>query len=403
MSSYFSLSLYILTFVIGLWLDTKALMKNYRLRSIYIVWLYIFLCFGYMTGADWRSYEEEFYNWNRVFTKDYGYVYTMNFLHNYIDDFWVLYDGFRCLYLWSVIKLLKKVTPYWLSALSFLMPMSLLSLTIDSPFRFMIALTLLNFAFIYLFKAKYIPAILLCIIAAFFHASIIVLIPLVFLLKTNIFVKANNWILILIYIAVIVFSTSLESINELQTLVGLAFSDFGLNSYKSYEAEVSANVFTFGLVLHNVIFIFILLTKDIVTRNTLSGSTVANMTILYFFVQRLGSTIPTGHRFCWLFTVFEAAYFMNLFHIDDLKWNLNNIILYNSKFVRRIKFIFVIFAFYYGSSMIKTIVNHFAYIPYTNSIPYILTEHKPYTERDKYNLDAYKQRTGKNYVLNTDK
>lgn len=402
MASYFGIFLYILTFICGFWLDASANRNNKRLHSIYVLWLYIFLCFGYMTGADWRSYEEEFYNWNSVFTKDYGYVYTINFFHYIIDDFWVIYDGFRCLYLWSVIKLLKKFTHYWLSALSFLMPMSLLSLTVDSPFRFMIALTFLNFAFVYILKSKYIPAVLCCIISVFFHLSVIMVIPLVFFLNKKIFANMNNWLLVLIYIVITVFTTSLDSINNVQSIIGLAFSDFGLNSYNSYEAKTSA-IISFGWIIQSILFVFVLFTKSIVTRNTPNGSLVANMTILYFYIQRLGSAVPTGHRFGWLFTLFVAVYFVNLFYVKKFVGRLNGKVLFNKIIINNIHLFFITFVIYYGGSMTKTIVNHFAYIPYSNSIPYIIMGHKPYADRDKYNLDAYKQRTGDSYVLNSEK
>ncbi len=402
MASYGSLLLYIITFIFGFWLDSPAYRNNHNLRSVYVVWLYVFLCFGYMTGADWRNYEVVFYDWNDVMDKDYGYVYTTNFLHHIIGDFWVIFDGFRCLYLWSVIVLMKKFTPFWLSAISFMMPMSLLSLTVDSPFRFMIALMFLNFAIINLLKHRYVLVILFCIVAATFHASTIVVIPFLLLLNTGLFVKTKNWILVLVYLAIIVFTANLNNINYLQDIIGLAFSDFGLNSYKSYEAEISVGVFNLGFIIQSMLFLFVICTKSLIAQSTPNGTIVANMSILFFYIQRLGFAIPTGHRFCWLFTLFVAVYFANLFHIKYFKECFNTKVI-NSTIVRNVGIVFIMFIVYYGGSMTKTILNHFAYIPYTNSIPYVITGHKPFSEREKYNLIAYKQRTGKSFVLNSDK
>lgn len=397
MGSYFSLFLYILTFIGGFLLDSPSLRGNQIIRKVYVVWLYIFLCFGYMTGADWRSYEVVYNDWNDVMDKDYGYVYTTNFIHHFISDFWIVFDIFRCLFLWSVLKVLKYLSHYWLSAASFLMPLSLLSLTVDSPFRFMIALMLLNFSILLLIKSKYLLAALLCVIAVTFHTSVIVVVPFVFLIKTGIFVKAKNWVLLFVYLVVIVFTTRLDIISNLQSLIGLAFSDFGLNSYKSYTAEISVNVLSFGSIIQILLFLFVIYTRQIVVQNTPNGSLVTNMAILYFYIQRIGMAIPTGHRFCWFFSLFVAVYFADLFHVNRYRTLLNNKVLHKS-----LQVVYLVFILFYGATMTKTIVNHFAYIPYSNSIPYIIMGHKPYAERDKYNLDAYKQRTGESFILNSD-
>ncbi len=402
MENVFSLFLYILTFVGGFWLDTPSKRNNQKLRNIFVVWLYIFLCFGYMTGADWRNYEKEFYDWHSMMAKDYGYIYTMNFLHHIIEDFWIIFDGFRCLYLWSVILLLKKLTSYWLSAISFLMPMSLLVLTVDSPFRFMIALTFLNCALFCLLKSKYILAILCCGVAPTFHSAILFVIPFVFLVKTTFLLKTKNWILFLFYILVIVFTANLDRITGLQTILGLFLSDHGLNSYSSYEAESGVNFLTFGLVLQIFVFVFVIFTKSIVANKSSFGPIIANMAILGFYVSRFGIAIPTGHRFGWLFTLFLSAYFADLFLTRGRVENIIKSNFTNSVIARNIRLFFLIFAIYYGTIMTKTIVNHFAYIPYSNSIPYIIMGHKPFNERVYYNLNAYKQRTGQSYVLNTD-
>lgn len=402
MASYLSLLLYVLTFIFGFWLDSPAYRNNTKARRLYVIWLYIFLCFGYMTGSDWRNFETEFYDWNSIFNKDYGYVYTINFLHHFIGDFWIIYDGFRCLYLFSVIVILKKLTPYWLTAISFLVSMSLLTLTIDTPFRFMIALTFLNFAILLIWKSKYIIAISLCAIAATFHGAIILVIPFVFLVKTSFLLKLKNWILILLYILVVVFTANLDRITGLQIIVGLFLADHGFNSYSSYEAESGVNFLTFGLVLQIFVFVFVIITKSIVANKTNNGSIIANMAILGFYVSRFVIAIPTGHRLGWLFDLFLAVFFANLFCIKGCVEKQKVIDSTRNWILRNIRVLFLILVIYYGTTMTKTIVNHFAYIPYSNSIPYIIIGHKPYNERIYYNLKAYQQRTGKKYELNTD-
>ena len=47
--------------------------------------------------------------------------------------------------------------------------------------------------------------------------------------------------------------------------------------------------------------------------------------------------------------------------------------------------------------LFSLISNGYSYIPYSNSIYYIITEHKSYNERDAYNFKAYKERTGHDF------
>ena len=72
-------------------------------------------------------------------------------------------------------------------------------------------------------------------------------------------------------------------------------------------------------------------------------------------------------------------YFYSLYVINLLKMK-----------VRIGRFVLV----YMVLSFVMTMWSTFVLIPYSNSIPYILTEHKTYNERYYYNFNAQRLRTG---------
>jgi len=54
----------------------------------------------------------------------------------------------------------------------------------------------------------------------------------------------------------------------------------------------------------------------------------------------------------------------------------------------------LLFVSYFMLLMSKSLWQGYVYLPYSNSIWYILTEHKQYSERDNNNINFYRQRTG---------
>lgn len=82
--------IYIITFLLGILLDSFRVNKN--IKIVFIIWLYIFLCFGYMTGSDWRAYElqyqsADYYYYNATYEK--GFYTLFYFLKLFISDFFI--------------------------------------------------------------------------------------------------------------------------------------------------------------------------------------------------------------------------------------------------------------------------------------------------------------------------
>ena len=86
--------IYIVTFLLGILLDNIRVHRN--VRRAFIVWLYIFLCFGYMTGSDWRAYElqyqfVDYYYLNVTYEK--GFYALFYFVKKRNFALWVLHKN----------------------------------------------------------------------------------------------------------------------------------------------------------------------------------------------------------------------------------------------------------------------------------------------------------------------
>ena len=99
--------LYLFTFILCLMTDYNIKQKK-EVRFIILLWLYIFLCFGYMTGSDWRNYEL-MYNYEdleRYLLKgEIGFVYLVKCFKKITCDFWVFNACMKLFYLYSLLDI----------------------------------------------------------------------------------------------------------------------------------------------------------------------------------------------------------------------------------------------------------------------------------------------------------
>lgn len=376
----FTILLYIFTFLFGISLDFfKGLYHRPLLRKVYIFWLFIFLCFGYMTGSDWRSYETVFneltYDTVRFSEKEIGFWFVFWIIKHIIPDFWIVIGLMKCAYLYTLLRFLKRVTPYYISTLAILMPISLGFLLIDNPLRFMCALIFVNIALIYVIKRKYVISIILMLISFLFHqTTIFFFVIILFGLLSDKMMKVNRVVLFLIYIAIYIISFRIQNLMTAFTFASTFFNNFiNVDAYWSYEMS-DQGMFAIGNLVQIVFFVGVLLSRK-AASNIPYGHYVYTLTIFNLLLNRFLNFMDTGFRL-----VIPLGYFFAILIVTLI--------------VRR-KYIGYFFLLYYCISFPINIWQSWKYIPYTNSIPYILMGHKDYQERSTHNLDAYKQRTGK--------
>lgn len=391
----FSVILYLGTIIYGIYLDTNQHLSNVsRKRSYYVTWLFVFLCFGYMVGADWRSYELAYLEGiglTRFLTEPISWA-IFEYVPNVIPDFWLFSGLTKCLYLYTTILLAKRITTRWLSAVAILIPGVLAFMLIQNPMRYMFSLTAVNVSLIYLYDflkydSKSIKSLVMVIIFATIsgmcHNSsflFIALLPLALLSKK--LANINKSTLFILYMTITVLTSNVSYLAFLKdSVVSFAQGFFSMSDYSSYEIESNEAIFSIGNILRIVFFVFVLRTKNTVVNKYDNGRIVYGLTLIYFFLSRILILIPTGFRLALPFVIFYTIYTI---YLIDTKWA------YYGKMI----IIYSLLAF------TSQLWNSYDLIPYTNSIPYIVAGHKPYQERDFYNLNEYKARTGNTIYLN---
>lgn len=373
-----SIFLYIAIFIIGLLLDSKS--NNSKIRKLYVFGLYIFLCFSYTSGSDWRSYEL-FYQGAISITispLELGSKLIFDILPDYITDFWIIAGLFKCLYLSSFFIIAKILTKYWLSVSVLSMYLSLLFILINCPFRFMIGITMINYYLYFIIRRNYKLSILFLVLAFIFHNSTIlylIFIPVFLFVDKIAYLKKSLFLIIYLLILLITFDTGY--INKLMGhSIMLLQSTMDIKDYtSSYQSESTEAIFSVGNVIKMVIFCLILLKRDVIINSNKYGKYIYVLSLFYLLIYRVACVLPTGFRIALPFAVFYAT---------------GIIVLVKNK-IRFAKIVLL----YFSLSFTKNVYSSFSYIPYTNSIPYIITGHMPYSIRSEYNVVEYENFFGK--------
>lgn len=382
--------LYVFTVFLCFAVDSKV--KNPTIKKLCIVWIFVFFCFGYMTGSDWRQYERDyendFYEWYTL-RLEYGSYYVFKFFKNIGCDFWIFTGLFKILYLLSVVSLAGFFTEKkWSVVGMYAIVDVFLFVIIECPFRFMLSLTAVNFALLLLLKKRYAYALMLSFISVTFHSSFIICVLLLIaclVLKKRILSVHKNF-LIPAYVAVYILILGTPFFDfiysELVPLMGQA------ELAEHYNNEDMGNLWSLGNLKMFIFFILIVLyKKEILTMK--AGDLLYPMALTAAFLFPIMKCIPVGQRLLIPLNIFTVLSFTQILltHItNDVRQK-----------VFRAAFCFSILA------GVVNIYNKYTYIPYSNSIPYIINGHKTFGERNNYNRVEYQKRTGKTIVSDSER
>lgn len=379
--SIISIALYLCTFFFGFQLGRDNLSPKYLKKRIrYVVWLYVFLCFGYMTGSDWRTYEQMFYGGNLITQNaaEFGFWNTFNFLSKIIDDYWIVVGILKAIYLYSFIRLAKIMTNQWPALIAVSLPLSLMYLLIDNPLRYMMAMIFVNFALPFLFKKKYLYFVLISLVGVSFHSTSIIVILLISLSYhfPNKVLDIKPGILAIIYIIFSLLLSGVSYLSEIQTKVNQLSVLYGFKDYDSYTINDNSSFFTIGSILTLFFGLYVIANISIIKQKYSWGPFVAKAALLYIFLQRATLLIPSGYRFLLPLSIFYALFFVIKSSSDFY------VLIRMSPIVR--KTILIIMTV----TLVRSLYQEYVYIPYSNSIPYIIKGHLTFAERDYYNVKA---------------
>ena len=368
------------TFSIGFLIDIKHSCRKYR--KLYIVWLYIFLCFGYMTGSDWRAYELEYSLRDyMVSPSEFGFIFIFDLASRIGLDFWFFSGLMKCLYLFLQIRILKKLTQYTTTCLSVGMITSLLFMLIDYPMRFTAAASFLLLALPYLFERRVLRFVLLSSIGIIFHNTLLITIFIClfcFYIPDKI-LRINKYALIAIYIAFSLFVSNVSKIAIVQEIGMAYFLGSGMRNYSDYMINNNNVFFTLGSIIDLLLACCVFFLKDHFLNDNYRNKLIFKFAIGVCFSFRVLFVIPVGYRLTSPLSFFTTLILVSLCY----------------QYSRKLLFCLYIL---YLLTLSKDLYKGFVYIPYSNSIPYILTQdHLPYSERDQYNFSKYKERIGRDF------
>ena len=368
--------LYILFFCICFLIEHIKGRKN-KFYIFLVVSLFGFLCFGYMTGSDWRGYEELYLTQSFLrieSTGEIGFIYAAQFFSRFIPDFWLFNGLMKCLYLATLIRFLMYFTtkPYVSIALGF--ANSLLFMLIDCPMRFMMAMTLVLFSIILLLKKRskfhIVISIVFLLLSVTLHTAMVIMVGFVLLaFFAPLFSKLHPVYVFLFFIGTILLAS-------FSGIFDFLFDNFipmlGEERFDAYTHKEQSTLMTVNTIKYVVLLLILLANK----KSILSckyGEYIYFYACLYFVFFPITYSIPTMFRLNIFFGYFaDISFAYLLFEGNRAKTRRqfeNTIIIAMTLFM-----------------LCRNCYNDYKLTPYSNSIPYIIKgDHLPYSYRDSYN------------------
>ncbi len=350
---------------------------NQKLLLLFCSIMAFFLCFGYMCGSDWRSYEVMYENieqsWETYLLLYEPVFLLYTFVCKYIGmGYWGYTIISKLIVYVLIISLMYKYLFYkkdfYLAYIIFLST-SGYYLFIDCPFRNLIAIGIVLQAFPYLFQRRIGPYLFWVLFACSFHSSLIIFIPLYYLVK----IRMGTWGYTMIYLF---FFMVLMDKSIIMKLADWLFSwqpliAHRIESYSEKSSVSVGSIFSVGMILQLIYLFFFLRIRPFFVQLSDKAYGIFNMTFFYFIFYRMALVIPVFVRF---------QYDINIFYCISIP-----VLLYNFKKESKIIFescvVLAACMLVYAGVTVDT-----KYVPYTNYLYYSLTgKDLDFNTRDTYN------------------
>lgn len=366
--------IYLLTFLLCLVAD-KMKVKHRTCYLLIIIWLYAFLCFGYMTGSDWRAYEL-MYNENdltRFIDKgEFGFVWLVDFFKFFIEDFWIFNAFMKIFFLCSLVTFFGFFTTNKYAALGLSFSFHTLFLIIDCPMRFMIGVSFVMLSVKFLLQKRWLIFILFSLFAVLFHLTslIVSLILIACYLSRAYVLKMSEKILWCIFIFCLVISNTSK---VLEGIFSIANSVPLFEYYTTWYSIENSSDLTLISILKTAFIGTIIIANKQKIINWKYGDYIFSTAFFSLTIGGLFSLIPTGFRLNIVPKYFQVIAILELFFTVVYKYKITPKLL--MKYVLLLLF----------AVLLMREVKSPKYTPYSNSIYYILTKHLPYTYRYNHN------------------
>lgn len=369
---FFYLLLYLLCLFVCFRLDYPF--KSKAVRGVLLISVYLFLCFGYMTGSDWRVYELV-YNGEASADKyldagEIGFFYLLQYVKKIISDFWVFSALVKILYIFIYVKIAGYFTNYKYSVLGASFGLYTLFMVISCPYRFLIASTFILIGLYIWFNYNWKWAIPFLLLAPMFHAMTIVVVLI--LLPINFFVNRvvdinKNILYLLIFVSIILSSLPATQSFIYDKLIPLV----GMEGKGEYYSDYSITAwFSLGTLKFLFFYLLIVYKRKEIIKSSDKGKYVFYYCVISLLLQPFFHAIPTAQRFVILPALFISIALITI--AMNVRYKKKSVLIYALSFI---------LLFTVSKEAVKWDMN-----PYSNSLYYILTDHLPYNYRYNYNL-----------------
>ena len=354
-------------------------LSNSRKWYVFIcAYLCLFYCFGYMTGTDWRVYEEWYtkIDFNRLFFDYYaepGYYLYMLIFRSLGVGFWPYFIFTKIVVFLIILRTIFSFCEEsgYLTLMYFL-PWFGMYLLIDNPMRNCIAIAIFVLSARYVIEHKFWKFLLCMLVASSFHFSSFVILLTYPLLNR----KISNWVYATLFVLINVVFASRELVTSVvMTLLGnIPYAQDKIVGYLLMGSEYAqGKLFSFGMMWQIGLFILLLCYRERIISyiEGEKGLFVFNSAMLYMLFLRFGMTVEVFARIQLYYAVFLAI--------------AVGLVLLSFEYKSRVIYICVLFLVSCYTCYGKA-TSSFRYVPYTNVVDYVIRSDYPsYSERYYYN------------------
>ncbi len=354
---------------------TKQLKDNRIWLFVVLGFLCIFLCFGYMCGSDWRSYEEMYeaidihslFSTCKVEPGYYIYMFPFKLLNINFWNFFIFTKVVVFCIIFSTI--IKYAEEYKFIVIMFFVAWYGFYLFIDNPMRNLIAVSICLIGIRFLLKRNFWKYLAVILIATSFHISAIIMLPVYYYFTKRI---ASKYYVISFVIIYLLFSTPelfWLIISKLFSWIPYIHRKIDSYTIGKHAEFAQGRLFSLGTIVYVVFFILLMFYRKKI-ESLKNGVLLFNAAILYLLFYRIAITIDIFGRMLFYFSIFYSIAIVSLISIFEFSSRL----------------IYIFYLLFLSFISTTRIFQDFRYIPYTSYIPYFLKGNYPtFEERSDYN------------------
>ena len=262
--------LYISAFVFSFLSQFSTQLRvNKQWKFLFLFLLGVFLCSGYMTGTDWRSYEPmyEKIDFSNLFFDYYaepGYYIYMLLFKMFGIGFWPFFIFTKVIcYVIFIKKLIYYSGKYFYLSLTFFIPWFGIYLFIDNPMRNLLAITVFICSIKYILEREKGKYFFMIFLAASFHVSSLIF--LLFYFIGNSRVRTNVYIIYFVLFN-LVFANREPLIKVIDLLFGnIPYIAYKINAYVVEHNEAAeGRLLSLGMLFHILFFVLLLWKRKLI-------------------------------------------------------------------------------------------------------------------------------------------